>query len=658
MKRHIALVLMLTALLAACGTVATHPSLRPAADSTTAIPPLVPVRQYVADWDGNGGHQISPDGQQLLWQARKGLGPGLFVKHLPSGRVQSISLIGFPLWAQDSRHVLVMRDGAGDENVHVFQYDSTNLEAGGRDLTPFPGARSHVHSVIEDSADLLIVSNQRDPKVFDLYRHEQASGELSPVSQNPGNVLVWITDRRGQLLGRVRQTANERLFETADVRAPGGWKNMFNVGLFDNVVPLLVGENNQFLWALSNRGRDKLALVKIDLNTGAEDVVAQDPRVDLSSALISHKTLQPLMLTADPGYQELQIFQPRLQAAVARLQAQHQAPLRFHLTSISRDERLFTATTSFEGGGQNLLYDTNTDTFTVLGESTRSRVHATSPLPSQTPIQYTSRDGLPLHGYLTLPPGAPARQLPTVLYVHGGPWARDHWAGGDPMPSFLANRGYAVLQVNYRGSSGYGRAFQDAARGEFAAKMHDDLIDGVDHLIAQGITDRHKTAIMGGSYGGYATLVGMTFTPERFSCGISLVGMSDLASLLDNAPPYWELGKPWWIRFVGDPNQSQDRAVMDAKSPLYRAKDVRGPLLLLHGVNDPRVKLDQSTRMADALKAAGKDVELVVYKSAGHGFQKWSDKLSYYRHTEDFLSRCLGGRSSGFDWYQLGSWAF
>ncbi|MFM8899012.1 MAG: alpha/beta fold hydrolase, partial [Burkholderiales bacterium] len=649
MKRHISLVLMLTTLLAACSTVATHPSLSPSTAGATDMPPLVPVRQYVADWDGNGGHQISPDGQQLLWVARKGLGPGLFVKHLPSGRVQSIRLNGSPLWAQDSRHVLVMLDSAGDENHHVFQYDSENLEAGGRDLTPFPGAKSHVRSLIQDSADLLIVSNRRDPKVFDLYRHEQASGELRLVSPNPGNVVDWITNQQGQLLGRVRQTADERLFETADVRAPGGWKKMFSVGLFDTVAPLLAGKDNQFFWALSNRGRDKLALVKIDLHTGAEEVVAQDSRVDLSSAQISQKTLQPLMWSVDAGYQELQIFEPRLQAAIARLKVQHPGPLRFHLTSMSRDERLFTATTNFEGGGQHLLYDASTNTFTVLGESTRSRVHATSPMPKQTPIQYISRDGLPLHGYLTLPPGVPPRQLPTVLYVHGGPWQRDYWAGGDPMPYFLANRGYAVLQVNYRGSSGYGRAFQDAARGEFAAKMHDDLIDGLNHLIAQSITDRHKTAIMGGSYGGYASLVGMTFTPERFSCGISLVGISDLARFLNDAPPHWELFKPLWIRFVGDPTNAQDRAGMESKSPLYRAKDVRGPLLLLHGVNDPRVKLDQSTRMADALKAAGKEVELVVYKSAGHGFHKWNDKLSYYRHTEDFLSRCLGGRSSGFD---------
>jgi dipeptidyl aminopeptidase/acylaminoacyl peptidase len=187
--------------------------------------------------------------------------------------------------------------------------------------------------------------------------------------------------------------------------------------------------------------------------------------------------------------------------------------------------------------------------------------------------------------------------------------------------------------------------------------MHDDLLDGVDQLIHQGITDPAKVAIMGASYGGYASLVGMTFTPERFACGISFVGMSDLASLIDNAPPYWELSKPWWIRYVGDPANAQDRAVMDSKSPLYRANQVTKPLLIFHGANDPRVKLDQSTRMVDALRKAGKEVDFVVFKDAGHGNQTWRDNLSYYRKTEDFLGRCLGGRSSGFDLFQLGSWA-
>jgi dipeptidyl aminopeptidase/acylaminoacyl peptidase len=304
------------------------------------------------------------------------------------------------------------------------------------------------------------------------------------------------------------------------------------------------------------------------------------------------------------------------------------------------------------------LINIATGTLTVLGDTTRSRIHAVSPLPQQTPLAFQSRDGLALTGYLTLPTNTSGTNLPTVLYVHGGPWSRDVWNSGDSMPAFLANRGYAVLQVNYRGSSGYGRAFQEAAQGQFAAKMHDDLLDGVDHLIRQGITDPSKVAIMGASYGGYASLVGMTFTPERFACGISMVGMSDLASLINNAPPYWELGMPWWIRYVGNPADPKDRAIMDEKSPLYHANQARKPLLILHGANDPRVKLDQSTRMVEALRQAGKEVDLVVFKGAGHGPQKWSDNLSYYRKTEDFLSHCLGGRSNGFDVFELGSWAF
>jgi dipeptidyl aminopeptidase/acylaminoacyl peptidase len=293
----------------------------------------------------------------------------------------------------------------------------------------------------------------------------------------------------------------------------------------------------------------------------------------------------------------------------------------------------------------------------VLGEDTRSRLHAFSPLPEQRPITLQSRDGLPLHGYLTLPYGMEAKKLPTVLYVHGGPWARDTWLNGDPMVPFLANRGYAVLQVNYRGSSGYGRVFQEAAQGEFAGKMHTDLLDGVDYLVQQGITDPGKVAIMGASYGGYASLVGMTFTPERFACGISFVGMSDLASLVENAPPYWELSKPLWTKYVGDPSKPEARAVMNSKSPLYFADKVQAPLLILHGANDARVKLDQSTRMVDALTLAGKKVDFHVFKNAGHGDYSWSNRLTYYRKTEDFLAQCLGGRSNGFDYYQLASWA-
>lgn len=652
------LTLLLALVLAACSTPAIHPSLQAASGGTPTLPALIPVRQYVADWDGNGLYQISPDGQQLMWVARKGLGPGLFVKNLKTGSVQSLSTRAYPQWAQNSRHILLMIDNAGDENTHIFQLDSFDLSAPAKDLTPFPGAASGLQTRIKDSADLLITNNQRDPKVFDLYHYTHATAELKLLAQNPGDVAHWLTNAQGQLLGRVRKQEDLWVYEKPAPATDQAWQALFSLSYFDTVHPLEVGPDNQFVWALSNRGRDKLALVKIDLSNGQEELVYADPRVDISQAFISPQTLQPLLLTLDPDYQELKALTPGLRTAVQRLQAQHPGHLRIQPTSLSRDENLITATVTTDTGGQHVLFKVSTGELTVLGDTTRSRVHAISPLPQQTPLTFQSRDGLPLHAYLTLPSGISGQHLPTVLYVHGGPWARDMWSDGDTMPAFLANRGYAVLQVNYRGSSGYGRSFQEAAQGQFAAKMHDDLLDGLDHLIRQGITDPAKVAIMGASYGGYASLVGMSFTPERFACGISLVGMSDLASLIKNAPPYWALGMPWWIRYVGDPANPQDRASMDKKSPLYRVKDVRQPLLILHGANDPRVMLDQSTRMVQALRDVGKEVDFVLFKGAGHGNQKWSDNLSYYRKTEDFLGRCLGGRSSGFDWFELGSWAF
>ena len=652
------LTLLLALALAACSTPAVHPSLQTASSDKQERSTLIPVRQYVADWDGNGLYQISPDGQQLMWMARKGLGPGLFVKNLKNGIVQSVSTRAFPQWAQDSRHILLMADNAGDENTHIFQLDSFDLSAPAKDLTPFPGSTSGLQTRIKDSADLLITNNQRDPKVFDLYHYTHATGQLQLLAQNPGDVAHWLTNAQGQLLGRVRKQDALWVYEKPAAATDQAWQTLFSMSYFDTVHPLEVGPDNHFVWALSNRGRDKLALVKINLSNGLEEVVYADPRVDISQAFISPKTQQPLLLTLDPDYQELKALTPELITAVQRLQAQHPGHLRIELASMSRDETLITANVITETGGQHVLFNVSTGELTVLGDTTLSRIHAISPLPQQIPLAFQSRDGLALHAYLTLPNGTSGKHLPTVLYVHGGPWMRNTWNGGDTMAAFLANRGYAVLQVNYRGSGGYGRAFQEAAQGQFAAKMHDDLLDGLDHLIQQGVTDPTKVAIMGASYGGYASLVGMTFTPERFACGISMVGMSDLASLIENAPPYWALGMPWWIKYVGDPTNPQDRASMNNKSPLYRAKDVRQPLLILHGANDPRVKLDQSTRMVQALRDAGKEVDFVLIKGAGHGSQKWSDNLSYYRKTEDFLGRCLGGRSSGFDWFELGSWAF
>lgn len=646
-------------LLGACTTAPTHPSLRNATADRAALGPLVPVRQYVANWDGNRAYQISPDGQQLLWAARKGLGQGLFVKNLKTGVAHSY---GLPQgqWAQDSRHILLQLDN-GNENSQVYQLDSFSDEQRLTSLTPFAGTRSFIQSQVRGSNDLLIGNNQRDAKVFDLYRYSYASGTLSLLAQNPGSVARWLTDRDGRLVGRARKDGEQWVYETpmgatSNTESETSWQTAFRVSVRDTVLALQISADQQFLWALSNRGRDKLALVKITLGGGAEQVVYADPRVDVSQAFISAKTLEPLAIALDPGYQEWKFFDTRLQAATEKLLGSEHA--RLEIGNISNDENLLIATVTRGDGGQHVLVDLAQQQVTVLGETSRSRIHAQSPLPQQQPLDFMSRDGMALHGFLTLPAGHNnGKRLPSVLYVHGGPWTRDVALEGDLMPLFLANRGYAVLQVNYRGSSGYGRAYMEAARGEFAGKMQTDLLDGLDYLVGKGITDPKAVAIMGTSYGGYASLVGLAFTPERFRCGISMVGMSDLASVLNDAPSYWELDKSRWMEYVGDPAKPSERAAMDAKSPLFRAADFQGPLLILHGARDPRVKLNQATRMVEALRQYGKAVDFNIYMNAGHGPHRWPDTLDYFRRTEDFLAQCLGGRSSGFDFFELGSWA-
>lgn len=664
--KKLLVILASSLLLAACGTAPTHPALSQSAPQPTAqgaprsvaLPPLAPTRMYVADWDGNGGYQISPDGKQLMWAARKGLNQGLFVKNLETGRIHSYALAWLGRWAEDSRHILLQVHN-GDEKSAVMQLDSFEKSLVLKNLTPFPGAKSFLHSTIDGSDDLLIQSNKRDAKVFDLYRYRAATGALDLLAENPGTVQLWMTDRAGMLVARARKDDKQWVAEVARVSGSTvEWKKSFSVPLSDLVIPLESSKDPRFGWALSNRNRDKLALVLLDLETGAEDVAFADPRVDVPWAWISRNTGKPLAVSVEPNKQELRFFDAELQALVAQY-----APadnIRLDLANTSRDEKMLVLVQQDKQGGRHLLLDTAKQSSVVLGELTSTRINAISPLPKQAPITFQARDGLAIHAYLTRPMDASGRELPqapTVVFVHGGPWARDHAIGSD-MPFFLASRGYAVLQVNYRGSSGYGKAFEEAAKGEFAGKMHTDLLDGVDYLVQQGITDPAKVAIMGGSYGGYASLVSMTHTPGRFACGISLFGMSDIASLVEEAPPYWSLGLFKWHDYVGDPAKPEDLQRMRDKSPLYKADQVRGPILILQGARDARVHLDQSTRMVEALQKAGKPVDFVLFPNAGHNLYHWTDRLTYYRKTEDFLAQCLGGRSAGYDFFELGRLIF
>lgn len=642
---------VLSLLLGACAIAPTNPVLQSA-----QLPKLLPVRDFVANTDYNGLYRISPDGTKLAWQAVSGLRESLFVKSLDHGDVTVIPIKGAYIWAQDSRHLLFYRDQKGNENYHVLLLDATQPDAKPIDLTPYDGTRAYVQQIIEsDPRHVLIAHNRRDPHVFDLVKVDLENGTEVSIATNPGTVIRWLSDRDGALWGRVRQAETTYHLERYAAGADA-WHTVYQWDRFDVVAPLALSADKQSVWMLSNRGRDLVALVKLDLASDQEKVVYQHPKVDVGGLLFSQHTREPVLAYLEPDFPQLEFLDNTLQKDLAPF-LPTTSPQGLRISSMDdRDRRLIVESyTSI--GRQFYLFDRATKQQTLLGENASTKFAAS--LAPVKPIMFQSRDGLTLHGYLTLPNGAAAKKLPTVLLVHGGPWFRDRWEADhytNSLAQFLVNRGYAVAQINYRGSAGYGRAFMEAAIGEFGGKIQNDLLDAGQWLVGQGIADPQRIAIMGRSFGGYATLAGLAFTPDTFTCGVSIVGLSDLTTL--KGPAYGELGNYWWYRYAGDPNVPADVEKMKQRSPLYHVDAIRRPVLIVYGAHDARVERAQSEQMIDALEAAQKPVQSLKLNDEGHLITRWPSHLKMYRRIEDFLAGCLGGRSSGFDYYELGSWAF
>ena len=466
--------------------------------------------------------------------------------------------------------------------------------------------------------------------------------------------MRWLTDRDGHVWGRVRR-GDTAFYLEHPVANKEDWRTVYEWDRFDAVSPLALSADKQSVWMLSNRGRDLLALIKLDLASQQETRVFQSPKVDVNGLLFSSRTREPVLVYTEPDYPQTDFLDASLKADLAVFKSD--SPQRLQITSMDDQDRRLTVEVHTDIGKQFYLFDRASKQRTLLGESANMKFAEV--LAPVKPITYTSRDGLTLHGYLTLPKGVAHKNLPTVLLVHGGPWFRDQWGSDyytNRLAQFLANRGYAVAQINYRGSAGYGRQFMEAAIGEFGGKMHHDLIDGVQWLVGQGIADPSRVAIMGRSFGGYATLVGLAFTPETFACGVSIVGLSDLTT--QKGPAYWHLGRFWWDRYFGQSDVPADVEKMKQRSPYYYADAVRSPALIIYGVHDARVQREQSEKMIDAIVAANKPVESLKLNDEGHLITRWPSNLKMYRKIEDFLAGCLGGRSSGFDYYELGAWAF
>ena len=616
---------------------AVHPALKNA-----VLPPFIAVEDFFQYRNATREWKVSPDGKWLSWAAFE---DGRLVIHFRPvaghGGQHVLAASSYYYWTLDSRRFLTIGSRGGYENSHIYLADPAKPDQDPVDLTPFKDeTRAYVVGFVEaDPGVVLVGHNNRDKGVFDLYRIDLNTQKSTLICQNPGNVNVWILDRQGVLRARIIYQGSEK--EALEVKAgdEGVWREALSWRPDEQIEFLDFTPDGRGLYLLSNVGRDRLSLVAFDPETGKERLIFEDPAVDLSRVLISRVSGQPMVIFSDPGYPQAVFLDESLQKDFSYLAKE--APVGVQVISADLKERHVVIKVSTDRTERYELVNRDTGERTVLGNHFLSKFH--DDLAAVKPISFKSRDGLTLHGYLTRPPGASGR-LPMVLLVHGGPWARDDWTL-DPEVQFLANRGYAVLQVNFRGSTGYGRSFMEAAAREFGRKMHTDLLDAVAWAVDQGVADPDKIAIYGGSYGGYAALVGMTFSPDTFACGVDYAGISDLGSFVKNAPKSWKLGLYQWMRFVGNPDDPKDLEEMKARSPLYKADQVRRPLLIAHGANDPRVQKDQASQMVRALRQAGKEVDYLLLPDEGHGVSHHS---IFYRKLEDFLAKHLGGRTSGY----------
>ena len=614
--------------------------------------PLIPLDQFFDNPEITAA-KISPDGRTLAYLKPYEGVLNVFVRDLSANidrRVTSDTLrpIRQYRWSADGNWIIYQQDRGGNENFHLFVVGAATFGTpNARDLTPYKGARAEIIDVPHDVPDEIVITlNKRDPSAFDAYWVNLETGALRPLAENTGQLTDYFIDRDRLHQLRVAMghdsVGSTQIFVRPTERDP--WHPVATYPADEHVAPIRMHPDGRHLYLRSDHGRTNVAaLVLLDLRSGRDSVVETDPvrQVDFGTPLFSDVTDSLLATTYDGDTVRLYPRTAQMGLDLERIRRVH--PGTPELLSATRDENKWIVDfISPTDPGATYLYDRKTGTSRFLF---RPRPWLkTNQLAEMRPITFTARDGLTLHGYLSVPRGDVARDLPLVMLVHGGPWDRDVY-GYDPEVQLLANRGYAVLQVNYRGSTGYGKAFSNAAVHQFGGAMHTDLLDGMHWLVEQGIADPKKVAIYGGSYGGYASLVGVTLTPGVFACAVDYGGPSSLVTLIRSFPTYW---RPYleatWYRFVGNPDVAADRTDMLARSPITFVDRIRVPLLVFHGANDPRVSKNESDRTVVALRNRGAKVGYYVAANEGHEFANADNRMALYRSIERFFGQCLGGR--------------
>ena len=658
----------------ATGTPTAAPTVQPAAVTPPRADATLIKRQVLFGNPERQNVQLSPDGKHLSFLAPKDGVMNVFVapadkpadaKPVTDEKTRGIRQY---FWAQNGEFVLYIQDKGGDENFHLYAVDADKGGAA-KDLTPFDGiqARMLMRS-FKHPDEVLVGINNRSKEDHDVWRIHVKTGKSELVQQNDGmDSIIVDYDFVPRFAVKPTETGDQEVYfvEKAgkakpakakgkddkakdDKPAAPAWKLFTKIPYEDALTTEVVGfdASGKTLYVLDSRGRDTVALTTADLKTAAPKLVAEDAKADIEDILVDPKTKLVQAVASNYERRVWRAIDKSIQADLDVLAKVTDGDFNV-LSRTTDDKRWIVPYVVSDGPVRYYLYDRDKKkaeflftNLTALEKVKLAKMHSRV---------VKARDGLDLVSYLTLPvasdpdgDGVPDKPLPMVLYVHGGPWARDSW-GLNPTHQWLANRGYAVLSVNYRGSTGFGKKFINAADKEWAGKMHDDLVDAVSWAVDKKVADKAQVAIMGGSYGGFATLVGLTFTPDTFACGVDIVGPSNLVTLLENFPPYWAAFVPQLAKRVGDRKTEEGRAFLLSRSPLSRVDKITKPLLIGQGANDPRVKQVEADQIVKAMKDKGIPVTYVLYPDEGHGFNRPQNRTSFYAVAETFLAQCLKG---------------
>ncbi len=624
------------------------------ADKASGLPPLID-RDLIFGNPEIASAEISPDGHYIAflkpWKDTRNIYVKSVTEPFSAARLLTTEakrpIPGF-FWTRDSKYILYVKDNDGDENYNIYAVDpAAKPEAGAeappsRDLTGLKGVRVMIYEVPKANPDLVYIGlNDRDKAWHDLYKLRLSTGTKELIRKNTERITGWVFDLKGQLRMATRSAENG---DTEMLRVDAeGFTKVYSCTVFETCAPLQFQPGNQRIYMQTNQGTDLTSLVLFDPQTMKSELVESDPlgKVDFGGALFSEAT-DELLETWYVAARVKEYYKDKAFGADIHFIESKFSGDEIKVFSRTKDDQVWLVTAvSDTEPGQTLLFDRKTRTLTPQFKIREKLPRAD--LAPMKPVTYKSSDGLEIPAYLTLPKGVPARNLPTLIVPHGGPWGRDNW-GYNSIAQFFANRGYAVLQPNFRASTGYGRKFLDAGNLQWGRKMQDDVTWGVKYLVAEGIADPKHVGILGGSYGGYATLAGVTFTPDLYAAAVDIVGPSNLITLLDSIPPYWEfIRKLFYVR-MGDPNTPEGKQMLLDESPLTSADKIKTPLLVAQGANDPRVNRREAEQIVIALRDRGFPVEYILAPDEGHGFARPVNNLALFMASEKFLAQHLGGR--------------